>query len=70
MGIVPKQELPNYNVFYEQRNFSSGKPEVIDQWHHIPFGDMIFDFDFGKKTFKISASFWTKLLFARPKNGN
>jgi len=63
LGIVPKQELPNYNVFYEQRNFTPGKPgmkEWIDNpIGHYPIGDMIFDFDFGKMAVEVCEDIWS-----------
>lgn len=73
LGIVPKQELPNYNVFYEQRNFTSGKPEMSEKFtsvalfggsvegysYVIPFGDVIFDFDFGKMGVEVCEDIWS-----------
>jgi NAD+ synthase (glutamine-hydrolysing) len=73
LGIVPKQELPNYNVFYEQRNFTPGKPEMKEKTtsaalletgvegysYVIPFGDIIFDFDFGKMGVEICEDIWS-----------
>jgi len=59
IGIVPKQELPNYNVFYEQRNFTSGKPEAFSSWSGIPFGDIVFDFDFGKMAVEVCEDIWS-----------
>lgn len=59
LGIVPKQELPNYNVFYEQRNFTSGKPEMNSDWNGIPFGDIIFEFDFGKMAVEVCEDIWS-----------
>lgn len=71
LGIVPKQELPNYNVFYEQRNFTPGKPEMNEKttWvglfgadahsYVIPFGDIVFDFDFGKMAVEVCEDIWS-----------
>lgn len=73
LGIVPKQELPNYNVFYEQRNFTPGKPGMnekitrIELLHDdaymanytIPFGDIVFDFDFGKMGVEVCEDIWS-----------
>lgn len=64
LGVVPKQELPNYNVFYEQRNFTPGKPGVnstldCNGLNGVPFGDMIFDFDFGKMGTEVCEDIWS-----------
>src|SRR5215210_3623464 len=42
LGIVPKEKLPTYNVFYEARVFARGRPGLIDEVHGVPFGDLIF----------------------------
>lgn len=62
LGIVPKQELPNYNVFYEQRNFTPGKTGYYGEFDigtTIPFGDIVFDFDFGKLAVEICEDIWS-----------
>ncbi len=62
LGVVPKQELPNYNVFYEQRNFTPGKTGYYGELvigTTIPFGDIVFDFDFGKLAVEICEDIWS-----------
>ncbi len=49
LGIVPKEKLPTYNVFYEARVFARGAPGLVDEVHGVPFGDLVFDFDFGSR---------------------
>src|SRR5882762_8347336 len=45
LGVVPKEKLPTYNVFYEARVFARGCPGLIDTVHdEVPFGDLVFDF--------------------------
>ncbi|MFH0873446.1 MAG: NAD(+) synthase [Candidatus Komeilibacteria bacterium] len=44
LGLVPKEKLPTYNVFYEARTFSSGTPYLLDAINGVPFGDLIFRF--------------------------
>src|SRR6185436_6922770 len=47
LGIVPKEKLPTYNVFYEARTFSRGVPGLALDAGGLPLGDYIFAFDFG-----------------------
>ena len=35
------------DVFYEARVFARGAPGLLDEVNGIPFGDLVFDFDFG-----------------------
>ena len=45
-GLVPKEKLPTYNVFYEGRTFSRSGPGW--RWTPpAPLGDYRFNFDFG-----------------------
>src|SRR3954452_3312714 len=37
-GLVPKQKLPTYNVFYEGRNFARGYPGQSELHRGVPFG--------------------------------
>jgi NAD+ synthase (glutamine-hydrolysing) len=49
LGLVPKEKLPTYGIFYEGRVFSAGTPGKKDevtlnsQHANIPFGDLVFD---------------------------
>jgi len=45
LGLVPKEKLPTYNVFYERRTLSRGAPALMLDAGGIPLGDMIFAFD-------------------------
>jgi NAD+ synthase (glutamine-hydrolysing) len=58
-GLVPKQELPTYGVFYEARTFARGLPGQVDTCHGIPFGDLIFAFDFGRVAVEVCEDIWT-----------
>lgn len=43
LGIVPKQNLPNYNEFYEMRHFTPWEGGTVETDDNIPFGkDIIF----------------------------
>jgi NAD+ synthase (glutamine-hydrolysing) len=59
LGIVPKEKLPTYNVFYEARVFARGCPGLIDEVHGVPFGDLVFDFDFATVGLEICEDIWS-----------
>ena len=51
VGLVPKENLPDYSVFYEGRTMTPGELGMDAAWRadrqtNIPIGDMIFDFHF------------------------
>ena len=46
-GYVPKEKLPLYNVFYEARTLARGTPGLHDTLDGVPFGDLVFELDFG-----------------------
>jgi NAD+ synthase (glutamine-hydrolysing) len=60
LGVVPKEKLPTYNVFYEARVFARGAPGLHDTIHDgVPFGDLIFDFDFATVGLEICEDIWS-----------
>ena len=60
IGIVPKEKLPNYNVFYEGRVFSKGTPNKLEFIeNNIPFGDIILKFPFGILATEVCADGWS-----------
>jgi NAD+ synthase (glutamine-hydrolysing) len=59
LGIVPKEKLPTYNVFYEARVFARGCPGLHDMVHGVPFGDLVFDFDFATVALEICEDIWS-----------
>ncbi|MEI8256337.1 MAG: nitrilase-related carbon-nitrogen hydrolase, partial [Deltaproteobacteria bacterium] len=59
LGVVPKEKLPTYNVFYELRTFSQGTPWLADTLHGAPFGDLVFDFDFGTLAVEVCEDVWS-----------
>ena len=58
-GLVPKEKLPLYNVFYEARTFARGAPGLLDQVRGIPFGDIVFDLDFGTVALEVCEDAWS-----------
>ena len=59
-GIVPKEKLPLYNVFYEARTFARGGPGIHDEvWDGVPFGDLVFDLDVGCVALEVCEDAWS-----------
>ena len=58
-GLVPKEKLPTYNVFYEGRTMSRGLPGVVDEVHGVPFGDLVFELDFGVVALEVCEDIWS-----------
>ena len=59
MGLVPKEKLPTYNVFYEARTLSRGAPALALEAEGVPLGDYIFSFDFGTIAVEVCEDAWT-----------
>jgi NAD+ synthase (glutamine-hydrolysing) len=60
LGVVPKEHLPTYNVFYEARTFSRGLPHVHGEiWGGVPFGDQLFRFDWGVLGTEVCEDIWS-----------
>lgn len=60
LGIVPKENLPTYDVFYEKRVYTAGVPGRIESLSGIPFGDLIFRFPFGTLAVEVCEDLWDK----------
>ncbi|MBN1697704.1 MAG: NAD(+) synthase [Spirochaetales bacterium] len=60
-GIVPKEKLPTYGVFYEWRTFSRGWAGMsgMIEGEDIPFGDLVFRFPFGMVGVEICEDIWS-----------
>ncbi len=59
LGVVPKEKLPTYNVFYEARTFSRGTPGQRDEHFGAPFGDLVFTFDWGTLGVEVCEDVWS-----------
>ena len=63
LGLVPKEKLPLYNVFYESRTLARGVPGLADavtvQERSVPFGDLVFDLDFGTVAVEVCEDIWS-----------
>jgi NAD+ synthase (glutamine-hydrolysing) len=58
-GYVPKEKLPLYNVFYEARTFARGAPGLTDVVDGVPFGDLVFELDFGVVALEVCEDGWS-----------
>jgi len=59
LGLVPKEQLPTYDVFYEARTFSRGVPGLLLDAGGIPLGDRLFAFDFGTLAVEVCEDIWS-----------
>ena len=59
LGVVPKEKLPTYNVFYEGRTLSRGHAGMDGVVSGVPFGDLIFSFDFGSVAIEVCEDAWS-----------
>ena len=58
-GLVPKEKLPTYNIFYEGRTFARGLPGMREVHRGIPLGDFIFECDFGVVALEVCEDMWS-----------
>jgi NAD+ synthase (glutamine-hydrolysing) len=59
LGLVPKEKLPTYNVFYEARTLSRGGPGLALESEGVPLGDYLFDFEFGRLAVEVCEDAWS-----------
>ncbi len=59
LGLTPKEKLPTYNIFYEGRTFSQGMASIAEEHRDVPFGDQVYEFDFGILSTEICEDFWS-----------
>ncbi|WP_375742376.1 NAD(+) synthase [Corallococcus interemptor] len=59
LGLVPKEKLPTYNVFYEGRTFGHGQPGMAERHRGVPLGDYLFQFDFGTLAPEVCEDIWS-----------
>ncbi len=58
LGLVTKQNLPQYSVFYEGRNWTPGS----DDWDEdlgVPAGNLVFDLPYGTISAEICEDLWS-----------
>jgi len=59
LGLVPKEKLPTYEIFYEARTFSNGGPGLRLDADGVPLGDYLFRFDFGVVAVEVCEDLWS-----------
>lgn len=59
LGVVPKEKLPTYSIFYEGRTTSRGLALETGDIDGIPFGDLVFGFDFGVVAVEVCEDLWS-----------
>ncbi len=59
LGLVPKEKLPTYNIFYEARTFSRGTPYLALDAGGVPLGDHVFELDFGAVALEVCEDIWS-----------
>jgi len=59
LGLVPKEKLPSYNVFYEGRTLSRGSGYMHLDALGCPLGDFVFDFKFGRLAVEVCEDAWS-----------
>ncbi len=58
-GLVPKEKLPTYNIFYEGRTFARGAAGMNELHRGVPLGDLLFQFDFGVLGVEVCEDIWS-----------
>lgn len=59
LGLVPKEKLPTYSVFYEGRTYSRGSPGMQEQHRGVPLGDFLFRLDFATLGLEVCEDLWS-----------
>ncbi len=59
LGLVPKEKLPTYSIFYEGRNWAPGRPFQAETFRGVPLGDRLFRFDFGLLAVEVCEDLWS-----------
>ncbi|HZI15111.1 MAG TPA: nitrilase-related carbon-nitrogen hydrolase, partial [Myxococcus sp.] len=59
LGLVPKEKLPTYNVFYEARTWGRGHEGMAEVHRGVPLGDYLFRFDFGVVAPEVCEDIWS-----------
>ena len=57
LALYPKQKLPTYGIFYEERTFTPGL--IPEKPHGIPMGKVILKFAFGKMAVLVCEDVWS-----------
>ncbi|MFP6614977.1 MAG: NAD(+) synthase [Candidatus Hydrogenedentota bacterium] len=58
LGLITKQNLPQYSIFYEGRNWTAGSNDYGEHLG-VPTGNLVFDLPFGKVSGEICEDLWS-----------
>jgi NAD+ synthase (glutamine-hydrolysing) len=58
-GVVPKEKLPFYNVFYEERCLARGSAGMLAAARGVPMGDLLFETPFGVLALEVCEDIWS-----------
>ncbi|MFP6583311.1 MAG: NAD(+) synthase [Candidatus Hydrogenedentota bacterium] len=58
LGLITKQNLPQYDIFYEGRNWTPGTNEW-NEYQGVPTGNLVFKLPFGKISAEICEDLWS-----------
>lgn len=58
LGLITKQNLPQYDIFYEGRNWTPGTNDW-NEYQGVPTGNLVFDLPFGKVSAEICEDLWS-----------
>jgi NAD+ synthase (glutamine-hydrolysing) len=59
LGLVPKEKLPTYGIYYDGRTMSRGTAGLHEMHNGVPFGDYVFHFDFGVLAVEVCEDLWS-----------
>ncbi|MGB3329459.1 MAG: NAD(+) synthase [Thermomicrobiales bacterium] len=59
LGLVPKEKLPTYGIYYDGRTMARGSAGMRDLHNGVPFGDLLFRFDFGILAAEVCEDLWS-----------
>ena len=58
-GLVPKEKLPTYSIYYDGRTMARGLAGLQKTHHGVPFGDYLFACDFGLLAVEVCEDLWS-----------
>lgn len=59
LGLVPKEKLPTYSIYYDGRTMARGVPGMREVHNGVPLGDFLFRFDFGTLAVEVCEDLWS-----------
>ncbi len=59
LGLVPKQKLPTYGIYYDGRTMARGRHGLQETHNGVPLGDYLFACDFGLLAAEVCEDLWS-----------